>query len=226
MTVIHQDLIKKWDETCYNHVRGLVRLVAELLEANGFTKVDIVDVGANVGTFTDKLNDFVPVRKAMLIEPVEELMDFIKEKLGDGHIYVTSVASDEKKVVNFFVNDTEWNLGLSKVIPNVIEGQTREIETVTLTELLIKHDFNPDFIKIDAENHDLEVLAGLYDWLWSETSRPIINFECAGSQQPEEIIKRFESLGYKTYFIGDKLNSVEYFFMMPHLIPHQELQEN
>lgn len=226
MTLVKLETIQKWDAVCYNHVRGLVQLVAELLASNGYTNIDLVDVGANVGTFTEKLNNFVPVRKAMLIEPIDELIDFIKEKLGDEHIYINKVASDTKKVVNFYVNDAEWNLGLSKVIPNVIVGETREIETVTLAEVLTLHNFVPDFIKIDAENHDLEVLAGLYDWLWREDARPIINFECSASLEPEETINRFESLGYKTYYIGDKMTAVEYFFMMPHLIPHPELQAN
>jgi tetrahydromethanopterin S-methyltransferase subunit F len=70
----------------------------------------------------------------------------------------------------------------------------KEVKVVTLDSFNLT---NVDFIKIDVESYEYEVLKGAKNTI--ETNKPIIGIELLQSYQPnyKEIVKYIESLGYR-----------------------------
>ena len=77
-----------------------------------------------------------------------------------------------------------------------------EVETISIDEYLSGRDLNPDFIKIDAESAEIEILKGMEDTL--ANSRPMITMEVGdmdieGVPTSREIVTYLTGKGYQAY---------------------------
>lgn len=127
------------------------------------------DIGANYGNRIEPLiNDEI---KIIAIEPQIECVRFLRKKYdkkitilqnGVGKILETKLMyiSTNANILSSFSRewiDSTKNSGRFKKIK---WDKTREIEMITLDYLIATYG-NPDFIKIDVEGFELEVLKGL-----------------------------------------------------------------
>ena len=171
LAIIFFDYIDK-----FFHQRRIIRILKrEVPNLNNF-----IDVGAYKGTYTDLiLNNYKP-KKILMFEPQEEIFEFLKKKYNENkEIFLFNKAlSNEIKPARFNFNKHNLTSSLSSLDPEnsylklkaklfgtTSKGMiidTKTIETTTLFSILEKENIEDiDFLKIDTEGHELEVLQGM-----------------------------------------------------------------
>jgi len=127
----------------------------------------IIDVGANIGMWTDEVMADVEISKAILFEPNGVLVDTMKEKYsGNDKIVISELAAykEDDKELDFFYFTNENN-GLSSIYHNekwdYLPMQQGKVKSITL-DTYCKNNFieSIDCIKIDCEGAEYDVLQG------------------------------------------------------------------
>jgi FkbM family methyltransferase len=167
-----------------------------------------VDVGANVGDFTQLVLDANPAVEALLVEPGRDAGAALARRFGDrpNVSVVAAAASDAPGEAEF---NEEPAAGVrSSLLPGYSDSQATTV-TVRVTtiddEVAARGWPGVDFLKIDAEGYDLHVVEGArrllakqavgavqleYHWGWWLANRTLMG-ACA----------LFDSYGYRVYAI-------------------------
>lgn len=128
-----------------------------------------VDVGANVGGWTELFSQYCPNDyKALLFEPGQAAFSVLFEKFSDvsSIVMLQMAVGSESGKISFF---EEPNAGVkSSIVQNFASRDAVKIEVeVTRLDVAI-HDQGWDFVdyvKIDTEGFDYQVLVGMKDLL-------------------------------------------------------------
>lgn len=147
----------------------------------------MVDVGANVGSTTRRMLDEFPHATVYAFEPAPDVYRELQAAVGsDSRIHTYSVACGSScGEVDFYLTQNHW---CSSVLPPSDIGRrfhgawynTREVVKVPVTTLdawaLAAQVRRVDFLKVDAQGFDLEVLKGAQNMLASGVMA--VNCEC------------------------------------------------
>ena len=141
----------------------------ENLKRLGFDANYILDIGAYVGSWTEMIKEIYPQAEILMIEPQlnkeETLVRVAKKYNGSVKYSMSFLGSQSGKDVAFF----EMEFGSSAFQErSTFPRKKVQKNTIRLCELL--HNFNwgkVDFIKIDAQGYELEILKGATDILRS-----------------------------------------------------------
>jgi len=181
--------IKYWDdnivESCVGHEVNVMKMY---FLSKGKKKIKYIDIGANTGKYYDVLikNNF-EIEKVIMVEPARALFNYLVEKFknipnsfiydyaisdynGDGKLNVWNLEYDTENIENKPLNSI--NLGLSKLSDN---GQDVKLISGYNFLRLMGDDF--DFIKIDTENRDYNILSSINDYIKSLKNKPYIIYE-------------------------------------------------
>ncbi|MHB8206935.1 FkbM family methyltransferase [Mucilaginibacter sp.] len=173
----------------------------------GFSPEFAIDVGAFEGEWTSMFKKIFPSAKILMIEGQVEKDDTLKKIAGslpDIHYYIGLLGSESGKEVFFYVNSTVSSV-LYEYKPNDFKKEPRRLET--LDEVLLKNKYQlerPDFIKLDVQGYELEVLKGAVaslknvQFVLCEVSLLEIN---AGTPLIADVIAFMDSAGFITYDI-------------------------
>lgn len=125
------------------------------------------DIGGNVGL---KSKIFLQLgARVVTVEPQASCVAILKKEIGDKATIVAKGIGGVNEVKDFYIsNNTQLSSFASDWVDNLKEDRFKgsditkveKIEIVTL-DSLIKEYGNPDFVKIDVEGFELEVLKGL-----------------------------------------------------------------
>jgi FkbM family methyltransferase len=162
----------------------------------------VFDVGANFG---NRVEIFVALdAKVVAIEPQFKCVRFLKNRYGNS-IFIENVGLGSKNETKLFyeADNSVFSTFSSSYIEKVertrhktsIWKESDYIQVVTLDELIVKYG-NPDFIKIDVEGYELEVLQGLND------NKSVISFEYNVPELTDELFKcieRLNKIGYAKF---------------------------
>lgn len=174
-----------------------------LLLINQLQTSDIViDVGANVGKFSQSIRTLNPHRKIIAIEPQPELAASLRQVIGEnGSVYSVGCgeSKSESKLFRSEVNDSKATLDSSRSENYV------QVKIETLESILFSENFKQiGILKVDTEGYDFEVLKGLNS-LWETSPPKIIIFEIMWrslvfDNQPTDIGKYLQSKGYNYFY--------------------------
>ncbi len=205
-----------------NETELVIKIINYLLE----NKDDIVvyDVGANTGYYGILTATVGGGRvKVFSFEPVKEHVDILRESLKLNHlenkITVFSVAlSNEDGEISIFLSGTGSTI--VKGFMNVAEDNQRNVAVKKLDGLILANNMDlPDFIKIDIEGAEYNMLCGSKEAI--AKSRPIIFMEIiAHVQNGKQVFNNAQStatlnllrndFGYAVFcLVDDKLKKVE-----------------
>jgi len=158
----------------------------------------VIDVGANAGVYTFSAARRVgSAGKVLAVEPLSKCVRLLEETCRLNHLEQVSIchgaASDRTGTIQISISVSSE---LSQVVTDAAATSRSDLETVacyTLDSLVEHHHFTQvDVLKIDAEQHELQVLTGS-DRLLTEFA-PIILYE---NNQPE--VAKF--LDQRHYFL-------------------------
>jgi len=170
------------------------------------------DVGANIG---NRISPLLAVgAKVVAVEPQESCINILRLKFGDKIELVAKGLGEREGRENFHISNIDTISSFSDEWINSVKDdrfkefnwdKQVEVEMATLDQLIDKYG-EPQFIKIDVEGYELNVLKGL--------TRPIkiISFEYTVPEQTGKVIECIEQL-YKNetniecnYSIGESMD--------------------
>jgi len=148
----------------------------------------IYDIGSNIGNHTIYFLKYYRAKKVFAFEPVPENADLLELNMRvNGFTNVEIIRSAVgSRIGHADIIVNKQNMGGCKIIENP-EG---EIGVVSLDKLKLD---KPDFIKIDVEGFEIEVLKGMTDLL--QLSSPVIWIEI--NNHFHEVDEFFENYSYE-----------------------------
>jgi len=130
----------------------------------------LIDIGVGTDGTTDLYERF-PTQKLVLIDPLEECHEYIKNNLQhrDKISFKTGLGREKKSLI-MNVEDEAWSrssfLGVTDINNEGFDIEKRKIDITTLDNLLKDHqNLGRTGIKIDTEGYELEVILGAKETL-------------------------------------------------------------
>ena len=152
-----------------------------------------VDIGANTGVLSKLIIEELKkqdkgLSKVIMFEPVPLYYNECVKKFGDNPKFLINnlALSNDTKTKTLYVSHRNW--GYNKIYKEGMEIHQHdklEIPCDIFSNWMFNKGIDKiDFIKIDAEGHDKEVIEGMFEWLKETNQRPYIQFE--GTWYPNE----------------------------------------
>ena len=197
--------LREWLQVDYwagLHDRHELRLVRRLLRDGG----DFVDVGAHVGLYAVCAAVTLGRRgRVLAFEPNPQARSQLEENLAlnrcDNAIVLDAAASDRTGSARLMLPRT-FDHAFSALEDDTFAGDERytgggevEVATTTVDAEVERHGLEPVLLKVDAQNHELEVLAGARRTL-EQGSALLVE---VGPESVAEIEQRLTALGHHGY---------------------------
>lgn len=176
------------------------------------------DIGANVGQTVNAIRNNFPTAKIWSFEPAQKTFEMLKANTVDKNVTCWQLGFGSQNMeTEIFINQdnhTEPSNSIFNNQNNKINGNQKKekIKIETLDAFCKKHSINKiDYVKIDTEGYDFEVLKGSYKFL---KAQKISFIEVEVSMNPEntfhvkfENIKEYlESFNYRAFGIYDQVH--------------------
>jgi FkbM family methyltransferase len=164
-----------------------VELEAEVaihfLGNRGLSSPVILDIGANIGLYTEAVLKITPNASVYAFEPSSAACKKLEERFtGNSQVIIIPLALGEQNK-----NATLWSdaagSGLASLTKRRLDhfdinfSYSEEVEMTTLDEWIEESQVIPDLIKLDVEGHELNVLKG---GLKAIALAKVIQFEFGG----------------------------------------------
>ncbi len=175
----------------------------------------ILDIGANIGVMALQFTELVPNGKVYAFEPTHYALKKLKRNLALNpglakrvtvtQTFITSPDKIDKEIIAY----SSWKVGGEKdENEHPVHGgtamSTEGVGSITLDQFVIEENIDRiDFIKIDTDGHEPDVLSGAKELLGK--FRPAVIFEIGQYVMEEKGIgfdfytKLFHPLGYKLF---------------------------
>ncbi|MEA5532940.1 FkbM family methyltransferase [Crocosphaera sp. XPORK-15E] len=176
-----------------------------------------VDVGANVGDWTSILLKYSDSpKKGILYEPSPTVFMTLKQKLSNHQglsFRQVAVGEDEGRAT---LHENPKSTNVSSLISPRGSTEQTEVDIVSLDKDLLNFNIEKiDFLKIDTEGYDFQVLKGAYEFL-KRQAIGLIQFEYSHNWIPasstlKAAMNYLESCGYEVLLLkSDGLYSLNY----------------
>lgn len=180
----------------------------------------MLDIGANTGYYGILTSYLFPKSNVYSFEPIKKHCEMINESIKINNIknlHINQIALGYKEEVNVDIYNAGSGTSLIKGFTKSDEGITK-VNIRTLDSLSDNNQINKiDFIKIDVEGFELQVLKGGEKII--RKNKPILFVEICHTKDGDgklfinnnfhQTIEFIESIGYKTYIL-DKENLNEF----------------
>jgi len=187
---------------------GLTRMILEYLTAG----MVFFDIGAHFGYFT-LLGSAVVGNSGQVhaFEPIPHTFDILKKNVsGRCNVSLNNYAVYSKEDV-FFINDygikysafnSLYNARLSQNIVSRVKAKKHKVKSVSVDSYVDSTGAVPDFVKIDAESSEYEILLGMQKTI--KRYHPMISVEVGdmavkGASTSSTLINFLVNTGYKPY---------------------------
>ncbi len=184
------------------------------------------DIGANIG---NRVKPFLALgARVVAVEPQQECCEVLQKRFGDTIAIVNKGLGATEERREFYVSDastistfsSDWMKATTET--KRFEGYTwsdvREVELTTLDCLIDQYGL-PDFIKIDVEGFELEVISGL--------SRPVamLSFEYGVPEFSERLEKGLRLLQqlYNNQLVCNYSAREDMVWSLPNWLPANEM---
>ena len=205
--------LEEWSERHRGHVlKDLDRVLPHIPEHGLF-----VDIGANVGIFTECVLERRPGCRALLFEPVRRYYEHCTERfVGNPNVRVEPLGlgdADEERTIYKAKHNYGANSVLAEIMFDRRANSMVRADTVVEEEMIRCRVFDDymrehgiehiDFVKTDTEGFDYAVLRGMLPWLERVQTLPVILAELLQEgyhphwEEQQEVVERLFGLGYE-----------------------------
>ena len=195
----------------------------------GKKKITFVDVGANLGGYTDFIIKNINTREIHIFEPSKKCYQYLKKKFYKKKININNKAlSNSNRISTFYENEvlsqSSLNNKRNKFNSNLKNIEIYKVECLSLDTYFKDKKNIIDLLKIDAEGEDLRVLKGATKLLLKKRIK-LIKIELLNSfdirknkSNINEIVFFLNKYNYyittisKTKFVEEKLLMMDVYF--------------
>ena len=141
----------------------LEELALDRLKRSGLAPRLLFDVGASYGVFVDQAQQLWPGCDIHCFEPEPEYVQILEQRAKRDHrLHVCPALVGSRKHLE---REYHFHLGASSLLPNAeppdsASDTRRRAPMVSLDEYCADRGLAPDFLKIDVQGYELEVLRG------------------------------------------------------------------
>ena len=166
-----------------------------------------LDIGANLGLFTYFMSR--SSKKVYAFEPNPYPLKHLKYVV-DRNVEIVPIAIGNKdgteklRIPKTRKGWTSNGASIAKI--DIREGIEYSVEIRKIDTLNIQ---NIGLIKIDVEGFELDVLKGAINTIKNQKPNLIIENEIVHNQNPDEIFRFMSDIGYKIFYVNNKLQLVE-----------------
>jgi FkbM family methyltransferase len=186
----------------------------EILFLRKFEFKTIIDIGANVGTYAAELQK--NSRKVICIEPLKENINYLKYLMKKNVKIYNCALSNKNKSEYIYIPKINFNFDYAlatlnyKNIINFKELKRVKVKLKKFDQLFFNTytSKNIDFIKIDVEGHELEVLKGMNIFLKKNNPMFLIEIEKRHNINFEQVFTFFKKRNYKSYILIENQNLI------------------
>lgn len=205
--------LDEWAEHHRPRVRRDVQRVLPHIPEGG----TFVDIGANVGIFTDCVLEERPQARAFLFEPVRRYYERAVERFADNpRVRVVHIGLGEAPG-QATIYKPRHNFGGNSIVREIVFDRTEsaqlrkdtpldeeQIELRPFSDLARELGIGDvDFVKTDAEGYDYAVLEGMLPWLRERSRLPVILAELLARhfhprwERQSAVVAEIVALGYR-----------------------------
>jgi FkbM family methyltransferase len=167
---------------------------------------DILDVGANTGTFAITSKCISPSSRVVAFEPIERIADMarLNIKTSGLNIHVEQLAVGRTEGELPIYDPGGSNVYSASLDPNFLSGKKNNypVKVTSLDVYCSQHNLNPSAIKIDVEGYEGEALCGSQEILSRGKAFIICEWRCSTESHIEAIRileeNRYKALDIKT----------------------------
>jgi FkbM family methyltransferase len=197
-------------------IQNFVRILSSLNMLNNLKKLslqvsNILDIGAHYGEFARDIHTLYPNSYILMIEANKRCEEKLEELPFD---HCIALLSDSNKKVDFYLNPNNMSgTGSSYYKENTEHFEnfvTEKINSYTLDEVVEDTEKEFDFIKLDTQGSELDILKGGIKTL---SKAKYVLIECStirdrvyneGSPHIDEVIKFMKDHNFSKYHIVDE----------------------
>ena len=174
--------IEEWESKLKESIVKNVKTIIEHLN-DGDT---FIDIGANTGLLTQLVidgmkSDNKQLKNVVMFEPIEMYYKECVNKFGNNPNFIIENLALSDDDTDKTIYASQENFGYNKIYKQGMDVQPHDeyiIKCKTFTNWMLDSKIDKiNFIKIDAEGHDVEIIYGMLNWLRSSNLRPYILFE-------------------------------------------------
>lgn len=163
--VLGESRTQFYDQTIYYASRyGLADFQATLVHSQRLIQLakikqikTVIDIGANIGSFSMLINDLYPRSTIHAFEPIPSTFNCLQSNLGPNKRIITNNLGISSK--NGWT--TMKHNPNKSVISSIVKKGNIKVKLTTIDSYIEKNNIKfIDLLKIDAEGHELEVLKG------------------------------------------------------------------
>ncbi len=178
------------------------------LKAAKFYPKNVVDVGANTGTWTRELLHHFPDAHVLMVEPQISLQKHSLDVQNENVQFVNCGASNKNDTLLFTIHERDDSCSFiyTQEEAKAMGLEQIEIPVKTLNSIIKENNFpTPDIIKIDAEGLDLEVIEGASDFYGKTEIFLVEASVCCTTYKNTvaKIVKLMDQCGYQMFEITD-----------------------
>ena len=153
--------------------RATIKIMEKVLKSSS----NCIDIGCHKGEILDLMLSYAPKGKHFAFEPIPEMYEQLKLRFDSNCEIYPFALSDKKGETTFnYVKNAPAYSGIKKRKYAVKNPDIEELKVkVDMLDNVLPEDLKIDFIKIDVEGGEFNVLKGAKNVL--EKSKPVVVFE-------------------------------------------------
>ena len=162
----------------------------------------VLDFGANIGVFSVAMARRFPGAKVISFEPEKSNYEILEKnaKLNPGVIPVRKAISNQTGEQEFFSSLHKYSSSLIR--EHMVESTFSEkVSRVTIGDILNEYNLDKiDIIKMDIEGGEIKALRGMNDTIKKNQVVLITEYAPFYFEDPTELIRIIEEVGFKTIY--------------------------
>ena len=157
------------------------KIALDFITRSGIKKPVVLDIGANIGSYSEAIRKSAPQSKVFAFEPSSVARKKLQERfIGDSSVVVIPLALGITNSKETLWSDSPGS-GLASLSKRRMEhfgidfSQAESVDVVTLDSWINSMKVAPNLIKMDVEGHELDVLMGGLNTLTLVRQRVVIS---------------------------------------------------
>jgi len=158
----YQSVLKNDTEPTYmNYMEFFVdKIYDKYLYGKTFNTV--VDVGANIGLWTEYIKHTAKCQKVYSVEPNKDALKILKNTFGSDVVVVEKALSNKDGQIEFFVDSN--NSTVSSVAKINLADETYKVDCISFKSFIQQYDIKKiDLLKVDIETGEYDLLGSMTD---------------------------------------------------------------